>query len=86
MSSYTNVIEKNITKKMTMEKLEQMTDYFIKPSELFDILRISNTAGYSLIYQNLIPAQKYGKSYRIKRVDALRIIKEGISTDTTEKQ
>ena len=72
--------------KMTVEKMEQMTDYFIKPSELFNILRISNGAGYSLIEQNLIPAQKYGKSYRIKRVDALRIIKEGISTDTTEKQ
>ena len=72
--------------KMTVEKMEQMTDYFIKPSELFNILRISNGAGYSLIEQNLIPAQKYGKSYRIKKVDALRIIKEGISTDTTEKQ
>lgn len=86
MLNHTDLKENNISKKMTMEKLEQMTDYFIKPSELFDILRISNTAGYSLIYQNLIPAQKYGKSYRIKKVDALRIIKEGISTNTTEKQ
>ena len=68
----------NKKEKMTLEKMESMNAYFVKPSELFEVLRISDSTGYDLISHHFIPAQKYGKSLRIKRTDALQIIKEGI--------
>lgn len=74
----TNYTEKRTKEKMTFEKMEQMSAYYVKPSELFEVLRISDGKGYELISQKAIPSFRYGKAIRIKRTDALDIIKNGI--------
>lgn len=78
MTNCTEKRTRNSKEKMTYEKMEQMSAYYVKPSELFEVLRISDGKGYELISQKAIPSFRYGKAIRIKRTDALNIIKNGI--------
>jgi excisionase family DNA binding protein len=64
-----------------MTKKENDPCLFMKPIEIARIINVSPATVTAWIHSGLVPALRFGDSWRIRKTDVARMLKEGIPSD-----